>query len=354
MSDNTLGPLNKASALPDQSLQPHEQKPWFLENGRYYGNFCTGRNMLPVDKEEQDRMDMMHELFCIMRKPDTTHGLHEARLHTGKPLILDLGCGTGIWAMDMAAKYPDGIVIGLDLNFWQPESIPPNTVFKRQDIEERQWDMESDSVDLIHIRMLSGSIRDWCGLYKNALQYLKPGEGVIEHVEIDWEPLSDDNSLPSDSKFRLWFNEVNLAYEDAGQPISLKSSPKSWFEEAGFVDIRCNIKEIPCHPWPRDKNFKEAGTFFQTAAITCRGMEALSMAPLTRYRQFTKEQVTALVQGVEQELRTESKRAHCRIAQPRPVIAGPVGGGGGGEGVGGGGIIDLDEIETENGPHGVV
>ncbi|KAH6646523.1 S-adenosyl-L-methionine-dependent methyltransferase [Truncatella angustata] len=241
-------------------------------------------------------MDMMHELFCIMRKPDTTYGLYEARLHTGKPLILDLGCGTGIWALDMAAKYPDGKVIGLDLNFWQPESIPPNTVFKRQNIEERQWDMESDSVNLSHIRI-----------------YLKPGEGVIEHVEIDWEPLSDNNSLPSDSKFRLEFNDVNLAYEDAGQPISLKSSPKSWLEEAGFVDIRCNIKEIPCHPWPRDKSFKEAGTFFQTAAITYRGMEALSMAPLTRYRQFTKEQVTALVQGVEQELRTESKRAHCRI-----------------------------------------
>lgn len=35
--------------------------------------------------------------------------------------ILDLGTGTGIWAIDMADKYPDAEVIGVDLSVIQPK-----------------------------------------------------------------------------------------------------------------------------------------------------------------------------------------------------------------------------------------
>lgn len=35
--------------------------------------------------------------------------------------ILDLGTGTGIWAIDMADKYPEAEVIGVDLSVIQPK-----------------------------------------------------------------------------------------------------------------------------------------------------------------------------------------------------------------------------------------
>lgn len=48
---------------------------------------------------EKDRMDIYHKLFLVARRDQ----LHQAPLPTQwRPRILDLGTGTGIWAIDMA------------------------------------------------------------------------------------------------------------------------------------------------------------------------------------------------------------------------------------------------------------
>lgn len=50
---------------------------------------------------EKDRMDIYHKLFEVARRG----ALHQAPITVNPydpPRILDLGCGTGIWAIDMA------------------------------------------------------------------------------------------------------------------------------------------------------------------------------------------------------------------------------------------------------------
>lgn len=39
----------------------------------------------------------------------------------GKPAILDIGAGSGAWAMDMAERYPHAEVLGLDIVPIKPE-----------------------------------------------------------------------------------------------------------------------------------------------------------------------------------------------------------------------------------------
>lgn len=46
----------------------------------------------------QDRLDIYHKLFMVARRDQ----LHQAPMPRIEPRILDLGCGTGIWAIDMA------------------------------------------------------------------------------------------------------------------------------------------------------------------------------------------------------------------------------------------------------------
>lgn len=56
---------------------------------------------LPPDalQQEKDRMDIFHKLFLVARR----EALHQAPVVPAyQPRILDLGCGTGIWAIDMA------------------------------------------------------------------------------------------------------------------------------------------------------------------------------------------------------------------------------------------------------------
>jgi len=55
--------------------------------------------MYPCDEPEKDRMDIYHKLFLVARREH----LHQAPIpQHWAPRILDIGCGTGIWAIDMA------------------------------------------------------------------------------------------------------------------------------------------------------------------------------------------------------------------------------------------------------------
>lgn len=71
----------------------------YLENGRYYHGYRRGMYQYPCDEPEKDRMDIYHKLFAVARR-DMLH--HAPVPQHGESRILDLGTGTGIWAIDMA------------------------------------------------------------------------------------------------------------------------------------------------------------------------------------------------------------------------------------------------------------
>jgi methylase of polypeptide subunit release factors len=52
-------------------------------------------------QEEKDRMDIYHKLFSVARR-EALHSPLYTLHNEQRPRILDLGCGTGIWAIDMA------------------------------------------------------------------------------------------------------------------------------------------------------------------------------------------------------------------------------------------------------------
>jgi len=83
--------------------------------------------------------------------------------------VLDLGTGTGIWAIDFADEYPSTAILGTDLSPIQPSLVPPNCRFEVEDAAD-EWVYPPECFDLVHIRSLFGSIEDWPALYKQAYQ----------------------------------------------------------------------------------------------------------------------------------------------------------------------------------------
>jgi hypothetical protein len=88
--------------------------------------------------------------------------IYSGRLHLAPIIdtpqnILDLGTGTGIWAVDMADKYESASVIGVDIAPCQTTFVPPNCQFEVEDVET-DWMWPIDHFDhgksLVHMYLL--------------------------------------------------------------------------------------------------------------------------------------------------------------------------------------------------------
>ena len=135
------------------------------ENGRAYNKYRHGSYILPQDEAEQERLDIQHQIF-LMTTPDQKLLLvpiQDRILH-----VLDLGTGTGIWAIDFADSHPEAEVIGVDLSPIQPRYNPPNCRFEADDFNF-SW-IEHRNYDLIHGRILAASIRDGYAFFSKSFK----------------------------------------------------------------------------------------------------------------------------------------------------------------------------------------
>ncbi|KAF2258450.1 methyltransferase LaeA [Lojkania enalia] len=282
----------------------------YSENGRWYHGFRRGIYMYPCDEPEKDRMDIYHKLFLVARRDQ----LHQAPIPQNweQPRILDLGCGTGIWAIDMADRYLHAEVVGLDLVNIQPEKIPPKLRFRVPHDYESPWSLGEDSWDLIHARMACGSVSSWPELYQKIYSHLRPGYGWIEHVEIDLEPRCDDHTLSPDSDLVKWYNYLADATARVSRPIAYNHQTRQMLQAAGFIDIQEIVIRAPYNSWPNDPHQKEIGRWYNLG-IT-EGLDALSFAAFTRvYRWDLNEHVKPLVESVRKQICNRKIHAYNNI-----------------------------------------
>ncbi|KAI9805752.1 MAG: hypothetical protein M1833_005245 [Piccolia ochrophora] len=273
------------------------------ENGRRYHAYKEGKYILPNDEEEQDRLDTQYHAVRLAfdNKP------FFAPIGDSPKAILDVGTGTGIWAIDVADQYPSATVIGTDLSPIQPRWVPPNVQFEIDDLES-QWTYEPNKFDLIHTRiLLGGSVLDWPAFFKQAFEHCKPG-GFFECQELDVEVQSDDYDFPPDSHVKKWCRMQCEAALKAGRPLRIyPEDVKSQIEAAGFFDVTVRPFKVPIGAWPADKRLQEAGVIQLAAMI--EGVFGLSVALWTRFLGWKAEDVHAELAKVKEEFK--SKKAHA-------------------------------------------
>ncbi|KAL1991059.1 hypothetical protein VTN49DRAFT_5563 [Thermomyces lanuginosus] len=254
------------------------------ENGRRYHKFRDGSYLLPNDESENDRQDMLHELHLQILDGK----LYLAPIKEPQRVI-DLGTGTGIWAIDFADLHPEAEVIGCDLSPIQPSQVPPNVRFLVDDIES-DWADEMNQFDFIHARNLLVSIRDFGKLIRQCYQAVRPG-GWVEFQDWDGPPYSEDGSL-SGTGLEQYYNEMYSAFQKAGHEVRPGPKLEQWFNDAGFVNIHVEKFVVPHGVWPKDPHLKKLGAWFQAQAEA--GYEGAALAALTRYKQWSKEEVFLL------------------------------------------------------------
>ncbi len=178
------------------------------ENGRTYHAYKDGAYFQPNDDQAQENLDIAHHLFLL------TFGgkLHLAPVASPLQNVLDIGTGTGIWAIDMADEHPESQVIGVDLSPIQPLWVPPNCKFEIDDADSVDWTWPENSFDFIHVRSLFGCISSWPNFYKECLRVLKPG-GWLEQSEFSPGFTSDDGTVTDDTTMGDWIKEGQKLFD---------------------------------------------------------------------------------------------------------------------------------------------
>ena len=215
------------------------------ENGRRYHAYREGQYVLPNDSQEQERLDLQHHIWRLLLgghlyaaplpSPETKPSLR----------ILDLGTGTGIWAIDMADEFPSADVAGVDLSPIQPEWVPNNCRFHVDDYEDQWTYREDEKFDYIHGRALSGTSANWARFYQQVMENLVPG-GLLEMQEYDAWIFSDDDSCDRAPWTMEWVNKLDAASKMYGKQINVAKHHKQWMIDAGFEDVQEVVKRVRC------------------------------------------------------------------------------------------------------------
>lgn len=264
------------------------------EYGRSYHAFRRGKYVMPNDEREQERMDLhYHSLRLALGNRHWITPISDFRS------ILDIGTGTGIWAMDVADDNPSAQVIGIDLSPIQPTAVPPNLEFQIMDADE-PWEGFRERFDFAHTRLMNGfSIKSWPFFYEQAFASLQPG-GWVENQEFDVAFGCDDGTLPADSACERWANLWNEGICKFG--LTGRCYPqvmKQQMEAVGFVNVTVKFFRMPIGAWPKDKMLRQSGLFNVIGLLD--GLSGLSQRVFTRGLDWTIEEMEVLLMQVRNE-----------------------------------------------------
>ncbi|KAL6883019.1 S-adenosyl-L-methionine-dependent methyltransferase [Trichoderma longibrachiatum] len=207
-------------------------------NGRRYHRYRHGRYPIPNDEAEQNREDMLHTMML-----EATDGkLFYAPIGDYPQKILDLGTGTGLWAIEMGDRYPGAEVLGIDLSPIQPSWVPPNVKFVIDDVEA-EW-LNGDNWDFVHLRNMIPVMKSPVALLKQAYDNIKPG-GWVELQDVDGDVHTDDDTIPDDWPLKRFTEFMLEAFAKFGTNAHAAVFGGQYLAEAGFVNIQHNYIKLP-------------------------------------------------------------------------------------------------------------
>jgi trans-aconitate methyltransferase len=209
------------------------------ENNRRYHSYREGHYVLPNDEQEQDRQDLLHHVRNLVLNDQ----LFRTPLGESPQRVLDVGTGTGIWAIDFADSFPSAEVTGTDLSPIQPSWVPPNLRFIVDDAESPWLYSVKRPFDFIHARDLAGAITDWPRLIRQSYEHLRPG-GWIELQEFEVTLRADDDSMrlaPTLCDFIEHLQAASVAFD---RPMNIAEGHRQRLIEAGFEDVRDDVYKV--------------------------------------------------------------------------------------------------------------
>ncbi|KAI0714217.1 S-adenosyl-L-methionine-dependent methyltransferase [Cerioporus squamosus] len=176
-------------------LSADEIPDYFQERGgRLFHSHGSCPYPLPVDAEEQQRQNGLHQLLRRLTGALSVGPVRDVLGHLPgeQRRVLDLGTGTGSWVLDMAREFPDVRFYGVDIVPIATRYPPHNVNFEMHDIKE-QFRYGTGSIDMVHARSITMAIRDYGALLPEIARVLRRG-GLFVSCEWGRRPAMADGS----------------------------------------------------------------------------------------------------------------------------------------------------------------
>ncbi|HEX6541066.1 MAG TPA: methyltransferase domain-containing protein [Ktedonobacterales bacterium] len=200
---------------------------------------------LPKDLGEINRLDFQHFLLRTGLRGNFAAPLQQPRD------ILDVGCGSGRWAMEMATLFPAARVVGLDLvappddtrSLGQGLDVrPTNYIFTAGNILEG-LPFPDQSFDFVHQRLLFSAIpRDrWPAVIQELVRVTRPG-GWIELAEIG---AATDGGPGFMGLWQAWSNLAATRNVD----FAMSQRIGQMLRDGGLVNVQQRVVTFPVGEW---------------------------------------------------------------------------------------------------------
>ena len=257
---------------------------------------------MPNDEAEQTRLAIAHQAYLSVLNDQLTFAL----IPRSTQRILDIGTGTGDWAIAIAERFPKAEIIATDIaNTFQPLSAPPNVFFELDDAQN-EW-AYNEPFEFIHMRDLFGAFSDWSTIYAKVFRNLRRGGSfeIADHGLIHFKKETPNSNT------RIFNGAIQSAADKAGRPLGLNHLKKSMFDNVELSVTKCRVFEVPLSTYDPHPQKKSTGKMSMIAAL--EGLEAMSLRLLTKQLGWKGEDLKKLCEKVQEEVMRPDAHAFIHV-----------------------------------------
>ncbi len=275
-------------------------------------------NTYVIDSESAAEMTRLRIQDMMVTK--VMGGLFIEPLDVSQPRrILDIACGPGGWALEVAYKYPDCEVIGVDIS--QLMIAYANTQADVQELDNVNFHVmnvlqplqfDDNSFDVVNARFLTFFMlkEAWQPLVREMVRITRPG-GKIYLTE------TNDSGVTNSPAFQRWYELFAKAYALAGrsfnpngQHAGITPMLGKFLHEAGCQDILEKMNVL---------NFSAGSEAQQNYYDNYKVAFLLAQEFTIKMGLATRAEANALYEQVLLEMLQEDFRAHLYFLTVRGV-----------------------------------
>lgn len=196
--------------------------------------------LLPKDAQEDQRLHFQHH---VLYKTISNHYLAPLSPATATAM-LDVGTGTGIWAVEMATLFPGAHIIGADVRLSSlPRALPLTCFFVQANILEG-LPFPDQQFNYTHQRLLAAAIpaAKWLGVIHELVRVTRTG-GWIELLEIGD---TIQQAGPATKRLLGWMADIG---KELGFDGDILHHLGDLLTQAGCSDVEAQDILVPLGMW---------------------------------------------------------------------------------------------------------